>query len=261
MLRLYDSHCHIDMEQFDDDREEVISRARAVGVERLNLIASSSSTFEKTSLIVTTTPGASLAVGVSPFESDAWDELAPRLAEYATRPEVVAIGECGLDYYWDIASPAVQGECFASQLRLAAELSKPVIVHCRDAWDDVRFTIDAAKRSFGDRLRGVIHCFTGLPDDAKFFIKRGFYISFAGNLTYKKAENLRETLRSIPIERVLFETDSPYLAPQSNRGKRCEPAFVAETVEFAAKELGVSAAMLAHQAFTNALKLFHGESR
>lgn len=255
-MKFYDSHCHLDMELFDPDRDAVMSRARELGMTGATLVASSSKSYGKAGLIVREYPELRLALGVSPFEADAWEHLQPILAHAAEDPQVVAIGECGLDYYWDIASPSVQKECLSGQIRLAVELGLPVIIHCREAWDDMRFAIDEAHKNFGKHLRGVIHCFTGLPDDAAFFTKRGFYISFAGNLTFKKSEDIRRTLASLPLSRVLFETDAPYLAPIKHRGERCEPAFVHETIMFASNLLNKPSAEITAAATANANELF-----
>jgi TatD DNase family protein len=244
------------MELFDPDLDAVISRAREAGMIGATLVASSSKSYGKAGLLVREHPEFRLALGVSPFEADAWENLQPMLAHAAEDPVVVAIGECGLDYYWDISSPSVQKECLSGQIRLAAELGLPVIIHCRDAWDDMRYAIDDAHKTFGKRVRGVIHCFTGLPDDAAFFVKRGFYISFAGNLTYRKSEDLRRALASLPLSSVLFETDAPYLAPIKHRGERCEPAFVYETIMFASNLLNRPSAEIAAAAISNANELF-----
>lgn len=255
MTRFYDTHCHIDMEIFDDDRNDVISAALEAGVQAMNLVASTLDGFEKARLICEQNACLRPAYGFSPFEADKWPEQRAVLEEYL-KSGAVAVGECGLDYYHDIHEPQTQMRCFIGQMELAAEFDLPVIIHCRDAWGDMRREIDAAVHRNGDRTRGVLHCFTGMPTDAKFFTERGFRLSFAGNLTYPSAVSIRESLLAAPPEFVLFETDSPYLHPIPGRGKRCEPARVVLTVEYAAQLLNQPVDVVAERSFASSCALF-----
>ena len=249
----FDSHCHLDMDHFADDLGAVVARAREAGVSRMVSVASEVARFDAALDIARRFEGVSAAFGFSPFEADAADPAL--LAPFLDRPEAVAVGECGLDYYHDIHPPELQKEAFRLQLRMAAERGLPVIVHCRDAWGDMRFEIDAAARRFPG-LRGVLHCFTGTLSDARFFLDRGFLVSFAGNLTYRRSDELRRVLLALPRDSVLFETDSPYLAPEPLRGRRNEPANVARTVAFAASLFGEDAAVTGKRAFRAASRLF-----
>ncbi|MFA4985288.1 MAG: TatD family hydrolase [Candidatus Brocadiia bacterium] len=255
-ISLFDSHCHVDMPDFDADRTEVFARAAQAGVGGMVLVASSAVNLSRVVEIARGRAGVRMAAGISPFEAPLYSDVLPAIEEMLAENQLAAVGECGLDFYHDTFPPGVQAAAFSAQIALAAKFGRPLIVHCRDAWDESRALIDAASVRYGSALRGVIHCFTGNADDAQFFARRGFSISFAGNLTYKKADDIRAALRAIPIENVLFETDSPYLAPFPLRGRRCEPAFVLHTVEFAAKFLGIPLDDLARITTGNAVALF-----
>lgn len=229
-----DSHVHLDVPNYDADRSEVIARARAAGVEIMLEIAGSD--IGKGSL----EPGLKLAekhdflfaaIGLHPHEASLYDDaLEQILLEYSRHPKVIGWGEIGLDYYYDHSPRPVQQRGFRRQLELALERHLPVIIHTRDAEEDTISTLRAIWADGGGaEIGGIIHCFTGTQRLANAAIEMGFHISFSGVVTFKTAEELRQVARSVPLERLLIETDCPFLAPIPYRGKRNEPAFVIET--------------------------------
>ncbi|MGH9403788.1 MAG: TatD family hydrolase [Terriglobia bacterium] len=227
-----DSHCHLDGPEFDSDREQVIARAREAGVQHLLLIGTGASYQEIGGAlpIAESIDGAYCAAGIHPHEAKNFLESdLNELRELARRPKFLAVGEIGLDYHYDHSPRDVQQQMLIRQLELARELKLPVIIHCREAWQDLRRILNEHWKNSG--LCGVLHCFTGSREDAFDLIDSGFMVSFAGNLTFKKAAGLREVAREIPADRLLTETDCPYLAPVPYRGKRNEPAFVAEVLK------------------------------
>jgi TatD DNase family protein len=226
-----DSHAHIEGSEFDADREAVIQRALDAGVEIIVCVgdgevaadshAAAFQLAEQYPFIYTT-------VGVHPHEARLLDDnLYAQLMELSRHPKVIAWGEIGLDYHYDNSPRDAQREAFRKQLRMARERVLPVSIHTREAEADTLAILDEEWKGCG--LGGVIHCFTGTRSFAEAAIELGFYISFSGVITFKKAEDLRSTARSIPIERILIETDSPFLAPIPYRGRRNEPAYVVET--------------------------------
>lgn len=226
-----DSHCHIDGPEYDADREEVIARAREAGVTTMLNVGTGdpqSYTFERAVKIAETNDEIYAAVGVHPHDAKLFDDAAEqRLLNLFKSERVVAWGEIGLDYHYDHSPRDAQREVFRRQLRLARELNLPVIIHSREADEDtIRILREVLS---GYERAGVLHCFGGSLQMALDAIELGFYISFAGNLTFKKAEDLREIAVQLPLDRLLVETDCPYLTPVPFRGKRNEPARVVET--------------------------------
>jgi TatD DNase family protein len=231
-MELIDSHAHIDFPQFAEDRDAMLDRARAAGVTTLLAIGSGPGP-EKLDAAI---PFAKqhdwiyATVGTHPHEAK---ELTAahleRLAELAKHPRVIAYGEIGLDYFFDHSPRDVQQRVFRQQMELAAKAKLPIIIHCRDAWPDCMDMLKQDWHSTG--LGGVLHCFTSTLEDAKRGLDMGFMISFAGNSTYPKAQNLRDVAKALPLENLLIETDSPFLAPQPYRGKRNEPAYVGEVAK------------------------------
>lgn len=237
---LVDSHCHIDGEEFDHDRADVLRRAHTAGVASLLIVGTGdphATRIERAVWLAETYADASdempalfASVGVHPHDARLYDEWAEeKLLRFVASERVVAWGEIGLDYHYDHSPRDVQHEVFRRQLRLALERDLPVIIHTREAESD---TIDLLEDEFAGYERaggcGVMHCFGGSGEAAERAMRLGFLISFAGNLTFKKAEDLRKVARSISLDRVLIETDAPYLAPVPFRGKRNEPAYVRE---------------------------------
>lgn len=228
---LFDSHAHIDDEKFDADREAVITRAVENGVTRLVNIGADMISSLRSVELAEQYNMIYAAVGVHPHEVD---KMAASdydvLAEWIKRPKVVAVGEIGLDYYYDLSPRDVQRRHFIQQLDLARQMHMPVVIHDRDAHGD---TMDILKRE-GKGLTGVVHCFAGSMEMAADLIKMGWYIGVDGPVTFKNAAKLPEIMKQVPLERILVETDSPYLTPVPLRGKRNEPAYVKYVAEYVA---------------------------
>ena len=241
-LVLVDSHAHIDGEEFDVDRDEVIARAREAGVVAILNVGTGdpqSGTLERAVKVAEHYEGVYAAVGVHPHDARLFDErAAKRVNELAMSSErVIAWGEIGLDYHYDNSPREVQREVFARQLRMARELKLPVIIHSREADED---TVEILRAEWeGADRGGIMHCFGGGYAMAASVLELGFMISFAGNVTFKKAGALRDVARRIPLERLLIETDCPFLTPVPFRGRRNEPARVVETARCLAELHGV----------------------
>lgn len=233
-----DSHAHIDGEAFDADRDDVVARARASGVRWILNVGTGDphgGSLERAVAVAERYEGVYAAVGVHPHDAKLYDEEAERrlVKILSGGGRVVGLGEIGLDYHYDHSPRDVQREVFARQLRLARDMGFPVIIHSREADDDTLSTLRAELA--GTNTRGVMHCFGGGPELAEGALSLGFMISFAGNVTFKKADNLREVAARVPDESLLVETDCPYLSPVPLRGRRNEPAHVVETVRFLAE--------------------------
>jgi len=232
MIQFIDSHCHIDGPEYDADREEVIARARAAGVTTMLNVGTGdphNGAFERAVVLAEQNEEIFAAVGVHPHDAKLFDDQAEqRLSDLARQSSrVIAWGEIGLDYHYDHSPREVQREVFPRQLRIARQLNLPVVIHSREADDD---TINILRDELTGYARaGVLHCFGGSLEMARSAIELGFFVSFAGNLTFKKAEDLRDVARQLPLDRLLVETDCPYLTPVPFRGKRNEPARVVET--------------------------------
>jgi TatD DNase family protein len=258
-----DSHAHLDGDQFDSDREQVILRARATGVQTIVAIGNGDGPAqidcgirlaEQYDFIYAT-------LGIHPHEARLADEAAYQNMERLSRhPKVIAWGEIGLDYFYDHSPRDVQKEVFIRQMELAASAKLPIVIHCRpsegseDAWDDCFALLRNHWATNG--LGGVLHCFTGTCPQAKTALDMGFMISFAGNVTFPKAQQIRDAAMEVPPERLLIETDSPFLAPVPRRGKRNEPAFVVETARKLGELRGVSVEEIGQQTTHNFYKFF-----
>lgn len=254
-MLLFDTHCHLDEEAFDVDRAEVVTRASAAGVSRLLTIGTTAPTSRRAVEIAAQFPSVYAVVGIQPnYAAQAaagdWEEI----EKLAGEVKVVGIGETGLDRYWDYAPFDVQVDYFRRHLDLARRLDLPFVVHCREAEDDVVAELNRAAEA--GALRGVMHSFTGGAETARACLQLGLFISFAGMVTFKKSHLLREVVKEIPLDRILVETDAPYLAPQPMRGKRNEPAFVKATAECLAEIFGIPFAEFARQTTDNACRLF-----
>ena len=232
MTQFIDSHCHIDGLEYEADREDVIARAREAGVNTMLNVGTGdphSGAFERAVELSEKYPEIYSAIGVHPHDAKLFDDVAEErlVALVRQSKRVIAWGEIGLDYHYDHSPREVQREVFRRQLRLARRLELPVVIHSREADED---TIKILREELAGYSRaGVMHCFGGSREMARAAIDLGFYVSFAGTLTFKKAEDLREIARQLPLERLLVETDCPYLSPVPFRGKRNEPARVVET--------------------------------
>jgi TatD DNase family protein len=251
---LIDSHAHVDGKEFDADRDEVLARARAAGVARIIVIGAvgDPGSAERAVALAERDPGIWATVATHPHDvaqmTPDWWAVHERLAQH---PRVVAIGETGLDYYYDHSPRDVQKAAFARFIELARAAKKPVVCHIRDAHDDARAILTA-----GGVTECVIHCFTGTPDDARAYAALGYYVSFSGIVTYKTAQPLRDAVPLIPPDRLLIETDCPYLAPIPRRGKRNEPAFITHTAEVVARCSSMSFEALADTTARNACRVF-----
>jgi TatD DNase family protein len=257
---LIDTHAHLDEEAFDADRAEVVARAEANGIFRIVTIGTTADTSRRAIDVALQFPAVYGAVGIQPnyaAQAKAGDwEAVERLA---AEPKVVAIGETGLDRYWDYAPFDVQVEYFRRHIGLAHRLNKPFVVHCRDAEAETVAELRAA--ALRGPLAGVMHSFTGSVETARACLELGLYVSFAGMLTYKKSQALRDLVKEIPLDRIVVETDSPYLAPQPMRGKRNEPSFVRVTANALAELAGISQDAFARQSTANACRLFGWNTR
>ncbi len=256
---LFDSHTHVDQEDFDEIRSEVIGRAHAAGVTRLIAVGTTLEASRKCALLAAEYPGVYAAVGIQPnYVADALAEEWEKIVQLVDQPGVVAIGETGLDRYWDHAPFALQQEYFDRHLRLAQDCDLPFIVHMRDCEHDILEMLRAARQR--GPLRGIMHSFTGDAPLAAECIDLGLHISFAGMLTYKKSTALRECAATIPDNRLLLETDSPYLSPEPVRGKKPnEPAYLIHTAACLAELRTVTVAEIAALTTANALDLFRVE--
>ena len=255
-MTLFDSHAHVDGPEFDADRAEVLARARAAGVRRIVVIGAvgDPSSAERAVALAEQDPDVWATVATHPHDVEKmtpdWWAVHERLAPH---PRVVAIGETGLDYYYDHSPREAQKEAFARFLDLAVRVGKPVVCHIRDAHDDARAIL---KDSRAMALGCVIHCFTGTPDDARAYAELGCYVSFSGIITYKTAQPIRDAVPLVPRDRILIETDCPYLAPIPKRGKRNEPGFLVHTAEVVARCAGMNFEDLAEQTVANTCRVF-----
>jgi TatD DNase family protein len=232
-VKLFDSHCHLADAAFEADLDEVVARAQAAGVDRVLCILSSDTPeeFARVPALQAAWPSVQYATAIHPHRSGAY---AGRIGDVTTvvkaavaRVSAVALGEMGLEYHYDYAPKSVQHEVFAAQVALAVELDLPVAIHTREATADTHAILRSAGQG---RVRGVMHCFTGSKEEADLALALGFYLSIPGIMTFPKAGSVRDVVRALPADRLLVETDAPYLAPVPHRGKRNEPAYLLETV-------------------------------
>lgn len=255
MAGLVDSHCHLDFPDFAEERDAVIARARAAGVGTMLTICTKIAEFERIRAIAESDPDIWCTVGTHPHEAQGEPGTrAASLVALAHHPKVVAIGECGLDFYYDESPRDIQETVFRTHIEAARAAALPLVVHTRDA-DELTARILTETASDGG-LRGVLHCFTSSQELARHALDLGFYISFSGIVTFKNAEDLRATAKFVPLDRMLVETDAPFLAPVPKRGKRNEPAFVRHTAEFLANLRGISLAELTAATTANFHRLF-----
>jgi len=255
VIDLFDSHAHVDGPEFDADRDAVLARARAAGVRRMVVIGAvdTPASAERAVALAERDPEIWATVATHPHDvakmTPDWWATHERLARH---PRVVAIGETGLDYYYDHSPRDVQQQAFARFIELAHAVKKPVVCHIRDAHGDA---LAILREQLGD-LGCIIHCFTGTPDDAKAYGELGCYVSFSGIVTYKTAQPLRDAVALVPRDRLLVETDCPYLAPVPVRGRRNEPAYVVHTAEVVARCAGIPFEELAAITTENAHRIY-----
>lgn len=259
MTEYVDSHAHLYFDKFDEDRAAVIERAREQGFVHIINVGTDATTSRAAIALAEEYPGFCYAsVGLHPTDTAVTeDELAALIIDFeglldTHADRVCAIGEIGLDYYWDRATPEEQDRAFRVQMELAARRELPVIIHCRDALEDTF----AIVREYEGRVTGVFHCFGGGAEDARQALDLGWHVSFAGNVTFPKATNLQEAAAVVPPEKMLLETDAPFLAPQAVRGKRNESVYSLHTLEYLAELHGVGRDRLGEITTANARRLF-----
>ncbi|MGR6981962.1 YchF/TatD family DNA exonuclease [Testudinibacter sp. P27/CKL/0425] len=253
---IVDSHCHLDSLDYENlhrDMDEVVGKAKQREVQHLLSISTTLSGFEQLQTALAHRSDVSLSCGMHPLnvEDEPFDPQ--RMLQLVQAPQVIAIGECGLDYYYSAENKAKQQQIFSQQIDIANQLAKPLIVHTRSARED---TIDLLQQGNAQQCGGVLHCFTENQWMADQALELGFYISVSGIITFRNAEELREVIKTVPLERLLIETDSPYLAPVPYRGKQNQPAYVREVCEYLAVLKGVSAEQLAQITTANFERLF-----
>ncbi len=254
-MSLIDSHCHLNYDGLVERQAEVLDAARARGVGGFLNISTRQSEWGDILATAERHDDVWASVGVHPHEADAHPDLgSAALVEGSRHAKIVAIGECGLDYYYDNSARPAQRERFEAHIDAARATGLPLIVHTRDAEEDTAEILAAATKQGG--VSGVLHCFTGSLDLARKALDFGFYVSMSGIVTFKNARELQETAKQIPLDRLLVETDSPFLAPVPHRGKTCEPAFVADTAAFVAELRGEEAEELAEATTANFFRLF-----
>jgi TatD DNase family protein len=255
-MQLIDTHVHINFDVFQTDLDSLQDRWREAGVVHLVHSCVEPSEFKQIQSIADRFPEMSFAIGLHPLDAQKWkDNTAQEILTAAQSDRrVVAIGEMGLDFFkadnhdWQI-------EVFRAQLEIAYQLNKPVIIHCRDAAPELREVLQAYQQQ-DKAVRGVMHCWSGNPEETQWFLDLGFYISFSGIVTFKKAETVQNSAKIVPLDRLLVETDCPFLAPAPYRGKRNEPSYVRHVAEYLAQLRGISLEDLAQATTHNACQLF-----
>ncbi|MGY8663414.1 TatD family hydrolase [Bradyrhizobium sp. UFLA05-109] len=254
---LVDSHCHLDFPDFSDDLDGIVSRAAAAGVGRMVTISTRVRKLDQLIAIAERYDNVYCSVGTHPHNADEEDGISPdELIALTKHPKVVALGEAGLDYFYDNGSPEAQARGFRAHIAAARATGLPLVIHTREADEDCARILEeeVAKGSFA----AVLHCYTGGRELALKAISLGLYIGFTGILTFKKSEALRALAAELPADRILVETDSPYLAPGKFRGKRNEPAYVVEVAKVLAETRSISLEQISRQTTENFFRLFSG---
>ena len=251
-MRLFDTHCHLTDERFDEDRAETIARMQAAGVERALLVGDGSQEEQPVFALARQYDWMYAATGVHPHDASCWsDAAAARIERCMADEKAVALGEIGLDYHYEDIPREIQKNAFRMQLALARELSMPVVVHEREAHEDGMRIIDEFPE-----VKGVFHCYSGSLEMAKELVKRGWYIGFTGVITFKNARKAVEVAEWLPLSRTLIETDCPYMAPEPYRGRRCDPSMVPQMAKKIAEIKGLAPEAVAQATFRNAVTLF-----
>lgn len=254
MTHLFDTHCHLEDERFQEDREQVIENLLSEGVERAVSVGSDLASSRRCIHLAEAHSFLYAAAGVHPHEAkDAGEGYLDALRALLSHPRVVALGEIGLDYYYDLSPRDVQKRVFEEQLDLAYDMNMPVILHIRNAHGDV---LDILRAHRGKLTGGIIHCYSGSAESVKEYVGLGFHISFAGPVTFKNAVKLREAAAHVPPDKLLIETDSPYLSPEPRRGQRNQPAHVRFVCEKLAEVHGMQPQDMAEQTWRNAHQVY-----
>ncbi len=251
---LFDTHAHLNAEQFQDDLDEVLQRAEAAGVSHIVVVGFNRPTIEKTMELIEKYDQIYGCIGWHPVDAvDCTSRDLEWIEELSAHPKIVAIGETGLDYYWDKSPKDVQQELFRKQIRLAKKVKLPVVIHNREATED---TVRILKEEGAEDTGGIMHCFSGSVETAKECLKLNFYISLGGPVTFKNAKKPKAVAKEIPLEKLLIETDCPYLAPHPHRGKRNEPALVKLVAEEIARIKEIPFEEVAQKTTVNARDIF-----
>lgn len=254
---LIDSHAHLTNSDVFGEVHELLKRAQLVGIESIVNICTDIETLNRGIELSKQYSNVFNTAATTPHDVEKeGEEVFPVIADHAKKGHLVAIGETGLDYYYHHSAPAIQQHFLRRYLHLALECQLPVVIHCRDAFEDFFKILDAEYTLNGRHAPGVLHCFTGTIKEAEEVLKRGWYLSLSGIVTFKKSIGLHEVARMVPIEQLLIETDTPYLAPQSKRGKQNEPSYLTETARFIADIKGLSYETLADTTLRNTQNLF-----
>jgi TatD DNase family protein len=254
-LRLIDTHAHLDFDNYDQDREEVFNRAREIGVEKIVNIGADLEGSRRVVELAEKYDDVYASVGIHPHEADTVnDESLAEIKALADFPKVKAIGECGLDFYYDNSPREIQKEAFKKQLQLALELKLPVVVHSREAAAETLAILDEIA-DFAENL--IFHCYAYGPVEIEEIIKRDYYVAFGGLITFNSAQPIRDALKKMPLDRILLETDAPYLTPAPYRGKRNEPAYLEHIVKKAAAIKGIRAEEMGKITTENAERIYN----
>lgn len=262
---LFDSHCHLDTQPFDADREAVYERAHAAGVTRFLNPAYDLDSSRRAAALAEARPDTYAAVGLHPNDiGQLTSECLSEIERLAQAERVVAIGEIGLDYHWDTHPRSAQRDGFVQQFRLAQTLALPVIIHCRDAYDDLMEILEevdpspaeATSPPASDRVAVLLHSFAGKPVHARAALAKGYFLGIGGPLTYKNSHTLRDIVKAAPLAQLVLETDAPYLTPMPHRGQRNEPAYVRLVAEYLAQLREMSLEQISDATFTNTQRLF-----
>ncbi|GAB5387514.1 MAG: TatD family hydrolase [Alphaproteobacteria bacterium] len=254
---LVDSHCHLDHVRFAEDRDETIQRARDAGIGHMTTISTHVSRFDQVAAVAEAHPDITCTVGVHPHHADEeGDVTVERLVELSAHPKCIGIGESGLDYFYEKSTPDNQARSFRTHIRASLETGLPLVIHARDADADIESILREETAGAGGRITGILHCFSSGRGLAEAGLELGLHISLSGIVTFPASQDLRDIVKDVPHDRLLVETDSPYLAPPPHRGKRCEPAFVAETASTVSDIIGVTPAELAELTTDNFARLF-----
>jgi TatD DNase family protein len=256
-MKIFDTHTHISLEQFAEDRDDVIVRMKEAGVARALVVVDSTEDVPFATQLVEAHDFLYLAAGVHPHNAARYSPEAEKITlETANHPKFLCLGEIGLDYHYDLSPRDVQRDVFARQIDLAYGLKKPMQLHIREAHGDNIDLLRAAQAA-GRLPAGIMHCYTGSWESAKIYLELGLYISLTGAVTFKNAPKLAEVAEKTPLDRLLVETDCPYMAPVPLRGRRNEPAFIVHTVEKIAQLRGMAPEALAEATYENANRAFH----
>ncbi len=252
-----DSHAHLSGDTLWPNIDSLLERAKQANVNTIINICTDPVTLERGIKLASKNPYIFNAASTTPHDVDKEGELLyPDVAQAAKKEQLIAIGETGLDYYYEHSKKETQKKFLKKYLHLALEYQLPVIIHCRDAFDDFFEILDAEYSKNGKHAPGVLHCFTGTTKEAEEVIKRGWFLSLSGIVTFKRSKELRQVAKMVPLDQLLIETDSPYLAPQSKRGKTNEPSYLPETADMIAKEKNLSIQEIAEHSTFNAKNLF-----